>query len=152
MDELSKAAKINVYIDGGSRGNPGPAAFGVVFTNEKEEVIKEYAECLGIKTNNEAEYSALIFALKKLKAILGGEKTGKVFVEIKTDSELMARQMNGEYKIKNPEIQKLFLEAWNLKTDFKNLKIALIPRSENKRADFLVNKALDQEKKNQKLF
>jgi ribonuclease HI len=136
--------KITIFIDGGSRGNPGPAAFGVVFATEKGEISKRYSEFLGEKTNNEAEYEALIFALKKAKAVFGRERLKDIFFEVKSDSELLVKQMNGEYKIKNPEIQQLFLKAWNLKVDFPNLKISLIPREENKEADRLVNEILDK--------
>lgn len=141
-----------IYIDGGSRGNPGPAAFGVCFQNEKKEILKEYSQYLGNLTNNEAEFQALIFALKKAKALFGREKIGALKMEIMSDSELLIKQMTGKYKVKDPKIQKLFLEAWNLKIDFKNLEFSLIPRQENKRADKLVNEALDRENKIQTIF
>lgn len=144
--------EIIIFIDGGSRGNPGPAAFGVVFTTEKGEVIKEYSQYIGKATNNEAEYQGLIFALKKAKLLFGKEKIRALPTELKSDSELLIKQMNGEYKIKEPRMQSLFLKAWNLKMDFKNLKFFLIPREENKEADRLVNEALDVEAKTQKLF
>lgn len=144
--------KIIIYIDGGSRGNPGPAAFAVVFTTEKGEVIKEYSQYIGKATNNEAEYQSLIFALKKAKALFGKEKAKALAIEIKSDSELLVSQMRAEYKIKDPKIQQLFLRAWNLKIDFKNLKFSLIPRQENTKADRLVNESLDAETKTQKLF
>jgi len=144
--------KITIYIDGGSRGNPGHAALGVLFLDEKRGIIKKYSQYLGKKTNNEAEYEALIFALRKTKALFGKEKIKNMPLEIKSDSELLVKQMNGEYKIKNPEIQQLFLKAWNSKIDFKNLKISLIPREENKEADKLVNEVLDAQEKPQKLF
>jgi len=139
---------ITIFIDGGSRGNPGPSAFGVAFLNESNEILKKYSQYIGEKTNNEAEYQALIFALKKAKALFGRD----LIITIKSDSELLVKQMNGKYKVKNPNIQKLFLEAWNLRIDFKNLNIILIPREQNKIADSLVNEALDNEKKINKLF
>jgi len=144
--------KITIYIDGGSRGNPGHAALGVVFAEQTGKIVKKYSEYLGEKTNNEAEYQALIFGLKKIKAVFGKEKAKNIQIEIKSDSELLVKQMNGEYKIKEPKIQKLFLQAWNLKVEFKNLKFSLIPREENRQADGLVNEALDCELKNKKLF
>ncbi len=144
--------KIIVNIDGGSRGNPGPAALGVCFQNENREVFKEYSQYLGRMTNNEAEYQALIFAFKKAKALFGKEKIEKIEMEIRSDSELLVRQMSGQYKVKEPKIQKLFLEAWNLKIDFKCLKFSLVPREENKQADKLVNQALDQEMAKKRLF
>ncbi|NQU82548.1 MAG: ribonuclease HI family protein [Parcubacteria group bacterium] len=138
--------KIIVYIDGGSRGNPGPAAFGVAFPNKK------YSEFLGRTTNNEAEYKGLIFALKKAKSLYGKDKVKNMEIEVRSDSELLVKQMNGEYKVKNEGIQKLFLIAWNLTIDFKKLKIVHILREENKVADALANEALDNEKRPQKLF
>ncbi|MBI2625159.1 MAG: ribonuclease HI family protein [Candidatus Nealsonbacteria bacterium] len=144
--------KIIVYTDGGSRGNPGPAGIGVVIENNKEEVIKEYSACLGEATNNEAEYQALIFALKKVKALFGKEKIKKTEMEIRSDSELLVSQLNGKYKVLDKDIQPLFLQAWNLKTDFGKIKFTALPREENKEADRLVNQALDEQQKSQKLF
>jgi ribonuclease HI len=140
-----------INIDGGSRGNPGSAAFGVVFF-ENGHVAKEYSQHLGERTNNEAEYEALIFALKKAKALLGKEKIKKIPVEIRSDSELLVRQLNGQYKIQEPKIQRLFLEAWNLKIDFGGVRIVAVPREENKEADRLVNEALDAHSINKSLF
>ena len=144
--------KIIIYTDGGSRGNPGKAAIGAVFCNEKDQKIRDYAEFLGDNiTNNEAEYSAVIIALKKFKAIFGKELAKNSDIEIKADSELVVKQLNAEYKVLEPKIQQLFLEVWNLKFDFKNVKFKLIPREKNKEADRLVNEVLDKENA-QKLF
>ncbi len=138
--------KIIIYTDGGSRGNPGKAAIGVVFCNEKGQTIKDYAEYLGDNlTNNEAEYSAVIFALKKFKLLFSKELAKKSEVEIKSDSELIVKQLNAEYKIMDEKIQKLFLEVWNLKFDFGKIKFKLIKREKNKEADRLVNEALDKQ-------
>jgi len=136
--------KIIIYTDGGSRGNPGKAAIGIVFCNEKEQTIKEYSEYLGDNlTNNEAEYLAVIFALKKFKLLFSKELAKKSEIEIRSDSELMVKQLNGEYKILDEKIQKLFLEVWNLKFDFSKIKFKLIKREKNKEADRLANQALD---------
>lgn len=136
--------KIVVYTDGGSRGNPGKAAIGVVFCNEKGQIIKKYGEYLGDNiTNNEAEYSAVIFALKKFKTIFGKPIAENSEVEFRADSELVVKQLNGEYKVENENIQRFFMEIWNLKIDFKSVKFKHIPREKNKDADFLVNEALD---------
>lgn len=145
--------KITIYTDGGARGNPGPAAIGVAFFNEKKQVFKEYSHYLGDKfTNNEAEYMAVIFALKKFK-LLFGKKMAKVSeIELKSDSEFLVKQLNGKYKISNKRIQKLFLELWNLKLDFKKVKFSYISRAKNKLADSLVNQVLDEKAKKQKLF
>ena len=144
--------KVTIYTDGGARGNPGPAALGVLFLGEKGQILKEYSQYLGEKTNNEAEYLALIFALKKAKALFGKEKIESLPIDLKSDSELLIRQMKGEYKIKTSAIQNLFLEAWNLKIEFKNLKFYSVSREENKRADKLVNEALDNQAETQKLL
>jgi ribonuclease HI len=145
--------KITIYIDGGSRGNPGPAGIGIAFCNEKGQCFKKYSEYLGENiTNNEAEYQALIFALKKFKALFGKELAKNTDIEIKSDSELLIKQVRGEYKILEPKIQSLFITVWNLRIDFKKIKFTLIPREKNKEADALANEALDNKDKNQKLL
>ena len=126
-----------IYTDGGSRGNPGPSAIGAVVGE------KEYGESIGNTTNNVAEYSAVIFALKKAKQLLGNTKAGNTEVELRTDSQLLVNQLNGEFKIKDKGLQPLFIEIWNLKQDFKNVKFIHVMREKNKNADRLVNKALD---------
>ncbi len=137
-NKLFADKKLIIYTDGGARGNPGPAALGVVVGD------KEYSEYLGEMTNNQAEYRALIFALKKAKALLGGKKAGGAEIEVWMDSELIVRQLNGEYKIKEPELQPLFIQAWNLRLDFKKVNFQHVPREKNKRADRLVNLVLDE--------
>jgi ribonuclease HI len=145
--------KFIIYTDGGSRGNPGKAAIGVVIYNEKEQIIKKYGEYLGdALTNNEAEYSAVIFALKKFKAIFGKTLAKNTDLEIRSDSELLVKQMNAEYKILDGKIQKFFMEIWNLKMDFKSVKFKAVPREKNIEADKLVNEALDAHVVNSKLF
>ena len=145
--------KIIIYTDGGSRGNPGPGAIGVVFCNEKGQIIKKYSKFLGESfTNNEAEYQAVIFALKKFKQLFGKKLAKNSEVELKTDSEFLVKQLKGEYKILNPKIQPLFLMLWNLKLDFKRVKFKKIARSKNKEADELVNEALDNQERTQKLI
>jgi ribonuclease HI len=140
--------KIVVYTDGGARGNPGPAGIGVVICNEKGEVIKKYGEFLGDNmTNNEAEYGAVIFALKKLKLLLGKEKVKQAEVEIRADSELMVNQMTGKYKLTDRRIQDFFITIWNLKIEFKSIDFKHIRREQNKEADALVNQALDNHTK-----
>lgn len=141
----SFSEKIIIYTDGGSRGNPGPAAFGVVFTNAHGKILKSYGKTLGVRTNNEAEYEAVIFAMQKAKALFGGEKIKKLDFEIRTDSELVANQLRGEYKMENEKLQPLFMKTWNLKIDFGVVKFTHIPREKNKEADRLVNEALDRE-------
>lgn len=137
--------KVILYADGGARGNPGPAAAGVVIADEKGKILKEYGEYLGERTNNEAEYQAVIFGLKKLKLLFGKEKTKNLEVFIRADSELLVKQLNHEYKIREERIGKLFLEIWNLMIDFKKVEIEHVRREANKGADRLVNEALDKE-------
>lgn len=145
--------KIVVYTDGGSRGNPGPAAVGVVVCDNAGKKIKEYAHKLGgSRTNNEAEYEAVIFALKKLKQLFGKAKTRLLTIEFRVDSELIAAQLNGEYKIEEEHLQLLFMQVWNLKFDFKKLVFKTILRDQNTRADWLVNQALDEKGESKKLF
>jgi len=136
--------KITIYTDGGSRGNPGRAAIGVVFCNERGQIIKKYGEYLGDNlTNNDAEYGAIIFALKKFKTLFGKTIAVTSDVEIRSDSELVVKQLNGDYRLENEKIQKFFIEIWNLKFDFKSVKFKHIPREKNYEADKLVNEALD---------
>ena len=145
--------KIIIYTDGGSRGNPGPAAIGVIFCNEKNQIIKKYSEFLGENlTNNEAEYQAVIFALKKFKALFGKKLAKNTEIELRSDSELLIKQLAGVYKILEPKIQLLFLEVWNLRLDFKKIKFKLISREKNKEADRLVNEVLDSQAKTQRLI
>ena len=135
--------KFIIYTDGGSRGNPGPGALGIAICDKREAVIKEYSHYLGEATNNEAEYEAVIFALKKIKALFGKIKAKNFEIEIRSDSQLLVQQLNGKYKILDKRIQLLFLEIWNLKLDFNLVSFKLIPREKNNRADRLVNEALN---------
>ena len=129
--------KLVIYTDGGARGNPGPAAIGAVVGD------KHYHEYIGETTNNIAEYKAVIFALKKTGQLYGKDKCRQLILEINTDSELLFNQMKGDYKVKDPDLQTLFIEVWNLKQDFKEVKFRYVPREKNKEADKLVNKELD---------
>jgi ribonuclease HI len=142
--------KIIIYTDGGSRGNPGQAALGVVIETSDKGHVKEYSEYLGIGTNNEAEYQAVIFGLKKAKQLAGKEKCKDVEIEVRADSELIVKQLNGEYRIKEERMQKFFMEVWNMKFDFKKVSFVHIRREQNSRADAMVNKELDNQSK--KLF
>ena len=135
-----------MYTDGGSHNNPGPAGIGIWI----ETLNKKYGEYIGIKTNNEAEYMALISGLKKLKQLLG--KTVKqAEIECYLDSELVVKQLNHEYKLKDERIQQFFIEIWNLMLEFKAVKFKHILRKKNKIADALVNEALDAQER-QKSF
>ncbi len=135
--------KIIIFTDGGAKGNPGPGAIGIVFCNEKGDTIKEYSKFLGENfTNNEAEYKAAIFALKKFKALFGKRIAKESKIELRSDSELLVRQLLGQWKVLDSKIQLLFLELWNLIKDFGKVKFKLISREKNKKADSLVQEAL----------
>src|SRR3989338_2805805 len=135
------AFKAIIYTDGGSRGNPGQGALGVVIADENEKVLKEYSHYLGEVTNNQAEYEAVIFALAKAKQLKIKE------IELRVDSELIGKQLLGKYKIKDSDLQPLFIKAWNLRLDYDNVDIKVIPREQNKAADKLVNIELDNHRK-----
>ena len=136
-----------VYTDGGSRGNPGPAAVGVVIQNSEGEALKGYGEAIGNATNNEAEYRAVILALQKIKALFGKEKTNTMRIEINMDSQLVAHQLNGEYRIEEEKLFPFFIKIWNLKMDFGAVSFQHVPREKNKEADRLVNEALDKKQR-----
>ena len=139
--KMEDSKRIIIYTDGGARGNPGPAAIGVIINITGN--IKEYGEKIGNTTNNVAEYKAVIFALKKAKQLIGKSNAKSSELEIRTDSELLVKQLNGSYKVKDANLGLLFIEVWNLKQDFKKVNIIHIPREQNKGADRMVNKALD---------
>jgi ribonuclease HI len=139
---------IKMYTDGGSRGNPGPAGVGVWI----ETLDKKFGEYIGETTNNVAEYQALIVGLKKLKVLLGKNKTKQYEIECYLDSELVVKQLNHEYKLKDENVQKNFIEIWNLMLEFKNVIFIHIPREKNKIADAMVNEALDAREKQEPLI
>lgn len=132
-----------MYTDGGSRNNPGPAAIGVYL----ETLHKQYGHYIGERTNNEAEYEAVIFGLQKIKQLIGKDKAKEYSIECYLDSEFVTKQLKHEYKVKEERIQKLFLEVWNLMLDFKEVGFNHIYREKNKVADSLVNQALDEREK-----
>ncbi len=130
---------IHIFTDGGARGNPGPAAMGGVLIDAATgTVLDEFGIYLGETTNNQAEYRALIEALKRAK------QHGATTVECFLDSELVVEQMTGRYKVKNGGLQSLFQKAQHLAQQFENVAFRHIPREQNKQADALVNKALDE--------
>jgi len=126
-----------IYIDGAARGNPGPAGIGAVICQDGR-VIKNLSSYIGKTTNNSAEYMALIFALQE--ALVLKAKAIEVF----SDSQLLCRQLNGEYKVKEAHIKTLFTQVKNLLSLFKKTKIIYIPRQQNRGADKLANLALKQ--------
>ena len=135
---MTRAKKLRVFIDGASRGNPGPAALGAVFQDPDGAFLKNLSVNLGPATNNIAEYYALIYAMQEA-LILRAEE-----LEVFTDSELVAKQFSGEYKIKEPSLRLLFLLVEHLRGGFKKITVSHVPREQNKLADAQANKALDQ--------
>jgi len=143
MKKSVQKNNIVIHTDGGSRGNPGPAALGVYISS----LDKKYGSYIGVATNNDAEYQAIIFALKKVKQLIGKEQTAHAHIEIRSDSQLIVNQLNGTFKIKEESLWKYFIEIWNLKQDFGSVVFIYIPREHNHIADALVNNALDEEKR-----
>ena len=144
--------KIIIYTDGGSRGNPGPAALGVSISDARGHIIAEYGEYIGETTNNVAEYRAIVSALQKAKALIGKKKIREILIEVRMDSQLAARQINGAYRIEDEKLFPLFMKIWNLKIDFGEIRFIHIPREENTRADTMVNTALDDRRKQRQLL
>ncbi len=130
--------RLTVYVDGASRGNPGPAAIGVVMRDEDGTTAVRLSSYIGRTTNNQAEYTALITALEEAGR-LGAQR-----VDIRSDSQLMVEQIKGRYKVRNANIRPLFDEATRLLAGFKSHSILHIPREQNSEADSLANEALDK--------
>ncbi len=134
--------KLRIYTDGGSRGNPGPAASGAVLKkmdgSREGETIDTVTRYLGKTTNNQAEYTAIIIGLERAKHL------GATEVEVVMDSELAVKQMNGEYRVKNPDLAKRYMEVHNLLTDFKKVTFRHVRREFNKEADAAVNRSIDE--------
>lgn len=129
---------IHIYADGGSRGNPGPAAVGAVLADEKGRRVAEVSKYIGIATNNVAEYLALVYGLQEAQY----RKASNVIIHL--DSQLVARQLNGQYRVKDQDILKFYDLALNLFRGFGKVEVREIPREMNQEADKLVNAALDQ--------
>lgn len=135
--------KLTIHSDGGARGNPGPAAIGVVIETDKGETLEEISEYIGESTNNIAEYTAVLRGLQVLKARFG-QQTRDLEIDWKLDSELVVKQLAGEYKVKNPGLRNIFLEIQDMRAHFPKLSLLHVRREENKEADRLVNEALDK--------
>ena len=131
--------KVVVHVDGGARGNPGPAAAAAVLSTPAGEVLDEAAETLGIATNNVAEYRGLLLGLQRARAL------GATEVEVVNDSELVARQVNGIYKVKHQDMRPLHAAALRALGEFERWSLRSVPRAQNAGADALVNQALDAE-------
>ena len=134
---------IITFTDGGARGNPGPAGVGVYITKEDGQLVREVKQAIGNATNKFAEYYAVMLALQTLKQIFGKDTKEKCF-EMRLDSELVKKQLNGEYQIKEPGLVPMFIEIHNLRvSSFPNIIFTHIPREKNKEADRLANEAMD---------
>jgi ribonuclease HI len=131
--------KLVVHVDGGSRGNPGPAAAAAVLSTPDGDVVDEAAVTLGTVTNNVAEYRGLLLGLERAAAL------GATVVEVINDSELIAHQVTGRYKVKHPDMKPLHAEALRALGGFERWSIRPVPRAQNADADALVNQALDGE-------
>ncbi len=130
--------KLIVHVDGGARGNPGPAAAASVVSSPAGDVLDEHAQLLGEVTNNVAEYRALLLGLERARELGASE------VEVIGDSELIAKQIQGLYKVKHPSMRPLYLQAMDAFRAFERWSIRTVPRAQNAEADALVNAALDQ--------
>jgi ribonuclease HI len=131
------SVRVVVHVDGGSRGNPGPAAAAAVLSTPEGDVLDEAALPLGRATNNVAEYRGLLLGLERAHAL------GATEVEVVNDSELVARQVNGAYKVKHPDMRPLYEQAMRALRGFERWSIRSVPRAQNAAADALVNQALD---------
>jgi ribonuclease HI len=129
--------KARLYTDGGARGNPGPAAYAYVLEAEDGTVLAAHGEAIGVATNNVAEYRALVAGLAK------AVETGVSELEVISDSELLVKQMRGEYRVKNRALQDLSLQAARFGRDLDRVSYTAVPREQNELADRLVNEALD---------
>ena len=139
-DGPQAGATLNLYTDGAARGNPGPAGIGIVLQDDSGKTVKEHFEYIGEQTNNVAEYMALIRGLA-LAAELGGKE-----VHVFSDSELMTKQINGEYKVKNRALIDLYAQASKSIRNFENVRITHVKRNMNSGADRLANMAIDARK------
>ena len=129
--------RLVVHVDGGARGNPGPAAAAAVLSTPDGDVVDEASELLGVATNNVAEYRGLLLGLARAKAL------GATEIEVVNDSELVAHQVNGRYKVKHPDMKPLHAEALTALRAFDRWTVRSVPRARNAAADALVNAALD---------
>jgi ribonuclease HI len=133
----SKPRELNIWVDGASRGNPGPSAAGVVLKSPDNQSLKTLSIALGTTTNNIAEYCAILLGMQEA-ALVGAQK-----IQIYTDSELVARQWSGQYKVKDANLKIFFRLAKHLATHFAEINVQHVPREENKEADEQANLALD---------
>lgn len=136
--------KIIIYTDGAARGNPGPAGSGACITDADGNMLRGFTRPLGRATNNFAEYEAVILGLEGARKLFGSEAVKEMEVEVRMDSELVCKQLNGEYQIKEESLVPQFIKIWNMRVaGFPKIKFIHIPREKNKEADKLSNEAID---------
>lgn len=140
----TKRGTIVLHADGGARGNPGPAGAGAVVYAPNGDIVAEVSDFLGKRTNNWAEYEALIQGLLSVQKHFGNGKEVSQRVEVNLDSELIVRQMNGEYKVKNPELKKQYERVKSILNSFSSVSFAHVRRENNAVADKLANDAMDR--------
>lgn len=133
-----------IHADGGSRGNPGPAGAGAMIRDHVGNSVGAVSEFLGTKTNNFAEYEAVILALETLMKLVGKEKVSATIVEVKMDSELVVKQMKGIYKVKHPVMKEQYTRLTHAAAVFKDVSFNHVPRAQNSDADALANEAMDR--------
>lgn len=143
MKWKTQMSQLQIYSDGGARGNPGPAAIAFIALNDRGETIKTGSRFIGIRTNNQAEYEALLLALKFAKE----HAEQKIICHL--DSELVVKQLNGQYTVKNYQLQQLWQRVQETKKTFKKISFINVPRTnlQIQRADALVNRTLDEQGK-----
>jgi ribonuclease HI len=134
---MSEGERIVLYVDGGARGNPGPAGVGVVITDQEGNELARANDYIGVATNNGAEYRALLLGLERARALGARE------VEVVNDSELVARQVEGQYRVKSADLRPLHAQAMQALETFERWSIRSVPRAQNEVADALVNDAID---------
>lgn len=137
------AMHYTIHADGGSRGNPGPAGAGAIIRDEFGSAVGSVSEFLGTRTNNYAEYEAIILALERLGEIVGAKRKVTT-VTVKMDSQLVVRQMNGDYKVKHPTTKAQYARLAPLAATFASVIFTHVPRAENSDADALANQAMDK--------
>ncbi|MBI2409901.1 ribonuclease HI family protein [Candidatus Kaiserbacteria bacterium] len=136
--------QFTIHADGGARGNPGPAGAGAIVRDELGNAVASVSQFLGHQTNNFAEYEAVILAFEKLAALVPEGKRGGTDVIVKMDSELIVKQMRGEYKVKHPNLKAQHARLLQLIGAFKSVTFAHVPRAQNSDADALANAAMDR--------
>ena len=133
-----------IHADGGSRGNPGPAGSGAMIRDHLGNSVACVSQFLGTRTNNFAEYEAVILALESLTKLIGTQKTSTTDAEVKMDSELVVKQMEGVYKVKHPVMKEQYARLAKLAATFKTVSFTHVPREQNSDADALANEAMDR--------